>query len=137
MSPASAGPGPVGAELGRRLRERDLGAAAATLNLLESRTDAARAEAALLLAEVSPAAFGGAEAPGHVDTIANVAAAGRASVALIEPAQLAMNDALSVMRRLASDTTVQKALLAYSQKQDVASATGYLQRLAPNSVVTA
>jgi len=55
-----------GAELGRRLRDRDLSAAAPTLNLLENRTDAARAQAAALLAEVSPAAFGGAEAPGHV-----------------------------------------------------------------------
>jgi LAO/AO transport system kinase len=52
-------------ELGARLRERDLSAAPAVLNLVENRTDAARAESATLLAAVSPAALGG-EAPGHV-----------------------------------------------------------------------
>jgi LAO/AO transport system kinase len=55
-----------GAELGRRLRERDLSVSAEVLNLLETRTDAARAQAAELLAAVSPAALGGSEAPGHV-----------------------------------------------------------------------
>jgi LAO/AO transport system kinase len=54
-----------GDELGRRLRERDLSAAPAVLNLVESRTDAARAATAALLQAVSPAVLG-TEAPGHV-----------------------------------------------------------------------
>src|ERR1700745_1025690 len=54
-----------GADLGARLRGRDLTAAPATLNLVESRTPAARAEVAALLREVSPGALGG-EAPAHV-----------------------------------------------------------------------
>ncbi|MHB8692302.1 MAG: GTP-binding protein [Solirubrobacteraceae bacterium] len=54
-----------GAELGRRLRERDVSAAPETLNLLENRGDQARAQSAELLAAVSPAALGG-EAPGQV-----------------------------------------------------------------------
>jgi LAO/AO transport system kinase len=54
-----------GAELGRRLREGDLSVARAVLNLVENRTDAARAATATLLATVSPAALG-SEAPGHI-----------------------------------------------------------------------
>jgi LAO/AO transport system kinase len=54
-----------GAALGARLRNGDVSAAPATLNLLESTTAEDRREAAALLAEVSPAALGG-EAPGHV-----------------------------------------------------------------------
>jgi LAO/AO transport system kinase len=53
------------AELGRRLRERDLTAAPAVLNLVESRAAGDRARAAVLLAALSPAALEG-EAPGHV-----------------------------------------------------------------------
>ena len=45
----------TGAELGTRLRERDLGAAPAALNLLENRSPGARDEIAALLAEVAPA----------------------------------------------------------------------------------
>jgi LAO/AO transport system kinase len=52
-----------GAELGARLRDRDLTAAPAALNLLENRT--LREEAATLLAEVAPARLGG-EADAHV-----------------------------------------------------------------------
>jgi hypothetical protein len=44
-----------GAELGARLRGRDLTAAPAALNLVENRTPAAREQVAALLAEVSPA----------------------------------------------------------------------------------
>ena len=51
------------AELGARLREGDLRAAAAVLNLVESRSAEARAQTEALLAAVSPAALGG-EAPG-------------------------------------------------------------------------
>ncbi|HEY1833980.1 MAG TPA: AAA family ATPase [Solirubrobacteraceae bacterium] len=54
-----------GAALGARLRERDLGAAPAALNLLESSTAADREQSAALLREVSPAALGG-EAPAHI-----------------------------------------------------------------------
>ena len=54
-----------GAALGARLRERDVSAAPAALNLLESTAPADREQAAALLAEVSPAALGG-EAPAHV-----------------------------------------------------------------------
>jgi LAO/AO transport system kinase len=54
-----------GADLGARLRERDLSAAPAALNLLESSTASDREQAAALLREVSPATLG-YEAPGHV-----------------------------------------------------------------------
>jgi LAO/AO transport system kinase len=54
-----------GTEIGRRLRERDLTAAPAALNLLESRAPADREQARALLHEVSPAALGG-EAQGHI-----------------------------------------------------------------------
>jgi LAO/AO transport system kinase len=54
-----------GADLGARLRERDLSAAPAALNLLESSTTSDREQAVALLHEVSPAALGG-EAPGHI-----------------------------------------------------------------------
>jgi LAO/AO transport system kinase len=55
----------AGDELGARLRERDLSAAPAVLNLLESRASGAALESEALLSAVSPAALGG-EAPGHV-----------------------------------------------------------------------
>ena len=54
-----------GAELGTRLREGDLSAAPATLNLLESTAPADCEQAKALLGEVSPASLGG-EAPGHI-----------------------------------------------------------------------
>jgi len=54
-----------GAALGRRLRERDLSAAPAALNVLESSARDDREQAAALLAEVAPRALGG-EAAGHV-----------------------------------------------------------------------
>ena len=47
-----------GRELGRRLRDRDLTAAPAALNLIESRAPDAREQAAALLAAVSPAVLG-------------------------------------------------------------------------------
>jgi LAO/AO transport system kinase len=55
----------TGADLGSRLRERDLSAAPAVLNLLESTAPADREQAKALLGEVSPASLGG-EAPGHI-----------------------------------------------------------------------
>jgi LAO/AO transport system kinase len=48
-----------GRALGARLRNRDLSVAAATLNLVESRTPQAREQTAELLSAVSPAALGG------------------------------------------------------------------------------
>jgi len=64
-------------ELGRRLRERDLGAAPAVLNLVESTTR--RDEVPALLAEVSPAALGG-EAPGHLVGITGPPGAGKSTL---------------------------------------------------------
>jgi LAO/AO transport system kinase len=69
----------AGAALGARLRERDLTAAPAALNLLESVTDADRREAAALLREVSPARLGG-EAPGHVIGVTGPPGAGKSTL---------------------------------------------------------
>jgi LAO/AO transport system kinase len=68
-----------GAALGARLRERDLSAAPAALNLLESATSADRAQSAALLREVSPRALGG-EAPGHVIGITGPPGAGKSTL---------------------------------------------------------
>ena len=68
-----------GAALGARLRVRDLGAAPAALNLLESATDADRHEAAMLLREVSPARLGG-EAPGHIVGVTGPPGAGKSTL---------------------------------------------------------
>ncbi len=78
-------PGPAltdsadGAALGARLRARDLGAAPAALNLVESRAPAARAQIAALLHETSPAALGG-EAPGHVVGVTGPPGAGKSTL---------------------------------------------------------
>src|SRR3954452_14512256 len=68
-----------GAELGARLRARDPAAAPAALNLVESRTPAARAEVAALLREVSPGALGG-EAPAHVVGVTGPPGAGKSTL---------------------------------------------------------
>jgi len=68
-----------GAALGARLRERDLSAAPASLNLLESATVEDREQAAALLREVSPQALGG-EAPGHVIGITGPPGAGKSTL---------------------------------------------------------
>jgi GTPase len=68
-----------GAALGARLRERDLGAAPATLNLLESTATGDREQAARLLREVSPAALGG-EAKGHVIGVTGPPGAGKSTL---------------------------------------------------------
>jgi LAO/AO transport system kinase len=68
-----------GAALGARLRERDLGAAPAALNLLESTAAADREQAAALLAEVSPAALG-REAPAHVIGVTGPPGAGKSTL---------------------------------------------------------
>jgi LAO/AO transport system kinase len=68
-----------GAALGTRLRDRDLSAAPAALNLLESAAPADREQSAALLAEVSPAALGG-EARGHVLGVTGPPGAGKSTL---------------------------------------------------------
>jgi LAO/AO transport system kinase len=68
-----------GATLGERLRARDLTAAPAALNLLESTTAEDRAQAAALLHEVSPAALGHA-APGHIVGVTGPPGAGKSTL---------------------------------------------------------
>ena len=68
-----------GEDLGRRLRERDLGAAPAVLNLVESRAAGHRDEIAALLHAVSPAALGG-EAPAHIVGVTGPPGAGKSSL---------------------------------------------------------
>jgi GTPase len=70
---------PDGAGLGARLREHDLTAAPAVLNVLESRTPKAREQANALLAAVSPAALGG-EAAGHVVGVTGPPGVGKSSL---------------------------------------------------------
>ena len=65
------------AALGARLREGDLSAAPAALNLIEDRSK--REQAAGLLAEVSPGALGG-EAPAHMIGITGPPGAGKSSL---------------------------------------------------------
>lgn len=72
-------PAPTPADLGTRLRERDLSAAPGALNLLESRTPQAQAAAADLLREVAPAALGG-EAPGHIIGVTGPPGAGKSTL---------------------------------------------------------
>jgi LAO/AO transport system kinase len=78
-SPSSPSFGSVGAVLGERLRERDLSAAPAALNLLESNTPSDREQAAALLREVSPGALGG-EAPGHIVGVTGPPGAGKSTL---------------------------------------------------------
>lgn len=68
-----------GADLGGRLREGDLSAAPAALNLLESSTPGDRREATALLHEVSPLALGG-EAPGHIVGVTGPPGAGKSTL---------------------------------------------------------
>jgi GTPase len=68
-----------GAALGARLREGDLTAAPAVLNLVESRAPDDREQAAALLREVAPAQLGG-EASGHVVGVTGPPGAGKSSL---------------------------------------------------------
>jgi LAO/AO transport system kinase len=77
--PRPSPPDAVGAALGTRLRERDLSAAPAALNLLESSTSADREQAKALLREVSPALLGG-EASGHIVGITGPPGAGKSTL---------------------------------------------------------
>lgn len=69
----------TGADLGARLRQRDLTAAPAALNLLENRSPERRDEVAALLAEVAPGRLGG-EAPGHVVGVTGPPGAGKSTL---------------------------------------------------------
>ncbi len=77
-----------GAELGRRLAERDLTAAPAALNLVENRSPAAREDIAALLGAVSPAALGG-EAPAHIVGVTGPPGAGKSTLLSALVARLA------------------------------------------------
>jgi len=68
-----------GSGLGARLRERDLSAAPAALNLLENRAPAQREEIAALLGEVAPGRLGG-EAPAHVVGVTGPPGAGKSTL---------------------------------------------------------
>jgi LAO/AO transport system kinase len=68
-----------GAGLGARLRDGDLAAAPAVLNLVENRSPAAREEIAALLREVAPAALGG-EARAHVVGVTGPPGAGKSTL---------------------------------------------------------
>jgi LAO/AO transport system kinase len=68
-----------GAELGARLRARDLTAAPAVLNLVESRSPAAREQAQALLGTVSPASLG-REAPAQIVGITGPPGVGKSSL---------------------------------------------------------
>lgn len=79
VGPSGPGAHGVGAALGARLRHRDVTAAPAALNLLESTAGEDREAASALLAEVSPAALGG-EAPGHVIGVTGPPGAGKSTL---------------------------------------------------------
>jgi GTPase len=68
-----------GAALGARLRDRDVTAAPAALNLLESVAPGDREQASALLSELSPAALGG-EAPAHVIGVTGPPGAGKSTL---------------------------------------------------------
>jgi LAO/AO transport system kinase len=68
-----------GRALAKRLRDRDLSAAAAVLNLVETRTDAAREQTEQLLAALSPAALGG-EAPAQIVGITGPPGSGKSTL---------------------------------------------------------
>jgi LAO/AO transport system kinase len=69
----------TGERLGARLRDGDLSAAPAVLNLVESRAPRDREATAALLRAVSPAALGG-EAPGFVVGVTGPPGAGKSSL---------------------------------------------------------
>jgi LAO/AO transport system kinase len=68
-----------GSDLGERLRAGDLSVAPAVLNLVENRSDAARAETELLLAAVSPSALG-REPHAHVVGVTGPPGVGKSSL---------------------------------------------------------
>jgi len=97
---------PAAAELGARLRVRDLTAAPAALNLIENRSPAAREAIAALLAEVSPARLGG-EAPAHVVGVTGPPGAGKST--LLSALARAWRDAGRTVAVLAVDPTSKRS----------------------------
>ena len=75
----SPGEPPDGRRLAARLRDRDLSAAPAVLNLVESRTAAAREQTRNLLAALAPSQLG-AEAPGHIVGVTGPPGVGKSSL---------------------------------------------------------
>jgi LAO/AO transport system kinase len=75
----SPGAAPDGRGLAARLREHDLSAAPAVLNLVESRTPESREQTRELLTALSPAALG-AEAPGHIVGVTGPPGVGKSSL---------------------------------------------------------
>jgi hypothetical protein len=71
----------------------------------------------------------------NADTIANVSTAGKAGALRIQQAQAVFGDAANVMSRMAADTTFQKTVLGYANKNDVAGLTTYFQKFATHSTV--
>jgi LAO/AO transport system kinase len=71
--------GGPGTELATRLRDRDLGAAPAVLNLVESKSPDDREQTAELLRAVAPSALGG-EAPGYVVGVTGPPGAGKSTL---------------------------------------------------------
>jgi LAO/AO transport system kinase len=74
-----SGSSQTGADLGKRLRERDLNAAPAALNLIESSAAADREQTRDLLLEVSPTALG-SEAAGHIVGVTGPPGAGKSTL---------------------------------------------------------
>ncbi|WP_320669669.1 ArgK/MeaB family GTPase [Patulibacter defluvii] len=72
-------PAPSGEQLAARLRDGDLEAAPAVLNLVETRTPDAQAETARLLEALSPAGLGH-EPPGHVIGVTGPPGAGKSTL---------------------------------------------------------
>jgi LAO/AO transport system kinase len=68
-----------GKQLGKRLRERERGAAPAALNLIEDRSAKGREQTIALLHEVSPSALGG-EAPAHLIGLTGPPGAGKSTL---------------------------------------------------------
>ena len=95
-----------GAGLGARLRERDLAAAPAALNLIENRSPAAREAIAALLAEVSPARLGG-EAAAHVVGVTGPPGAGKST--LLSALARAWRDDRRTVAVLAVDPTSKRS----------------------------
>ncbi len=68
-----------GSQLGARLRDRDLSAAPAVLNLVENRSPTGRAQTEALLAAVSPVSLGG-EAPAQIVGVTGPPGVGKSSL---------------------------------------------------------
>ncbi|MGX6449798.1 GTP-binding protein [Patulibacter sp. S7RM1-6] len=90
----------LGATLADRLRSGDLSAAPAVLNLVETRTPAARAQTAVLLERLSPAVLGH-EPTGHVVGVTGPPGAGKST--LLSALVAALRDAGRTVAVLAVD----------------------------------